>query len=111
MNDHEPEGAELNGDTIEVEVPAITAPTFPHETTLNNSHTFFQRMVGGGMTLKFVPIVTLPDGRQIPDPHAISIVFSAEGWEQFKRTVEADGEQSRIVTARGFPEGFLRGEG
>jgi hypothetical protein len=110
-SDWQHDGAERNGDSIEVEVPAITAPTFPHETTLNNSHTFFQRTVGGGMLLKFVPLVTLPNGQQLPDPHATCVMFSPEGWEQFRRQVAADGIESRIVTARSFPEGFLRGEG
>lgn len=102
---------ELNGDSVEIEVPPVTAPTFPTETTLTNSHTFFQRTVGGGMLLKFVPLVTLPNGQSLPDTHSTGVQFSPEGWEQFKRDVEVDGERSRIVTARTFPEGFLRGEG
>lgn len=110
-HEHEPEDAKLNGDSVEVEIPEMTAPVFPTESTLTNSHTFFQRTVGGGMTLKFVPLIALPDGRTLPDTHATCVQFSAEGWERFKRSIAADGVESRIVTARGFPEGFIRGEG
>jgi len=103
-------GEESNGDSVEVEVPATTAPTFPHETTLTNSHTFFQRTIGGGMMLKFVPLVVLPDGRTLPDTHAVCVLFSADGWERFKRQAAADGDAPAIVTARNI-EGFLGGSG
>lgn len=107
----EPNGADRNGDMVEVEVPAVTAPVFPVEATLTNSHVFFQRTVGGGMLLKFVPLITLPDGRQLPDTHATCVQFNAEGWERFKRTVKVDGVESPITVVRDLPGGFLGGGG
>lgn len=113
MNDDERDALDLARDDdepVEFEIPAATAPTFPVEHTLNNSHTFYQRTVGGGMDLKFVALVTLPDGRNIPSPEATVIRFGPEPWERFKREVEADGDKPRIETVRHFPGGLLNGD-
>jgi hypothetical protein len=103
--------AEQNGDSIEVEVPAITTPTFPVEQTLNNSQAFFQRTIGGGMLLKVVPLITTPRG-VLPAHEATVIVFSADGWDRFKRAVAADGDAPpQVETALHIPGGLLNGEG
>lgn len=101
MGEREPE-------EIEVEVPAVTAPTAPWEIVLHNSTTFFQRMVGGGMLLKFLPVVATPEG-YVPVPPGVGVEFSAEAWERFKREVEADGERPRVQVARSFGGGPLNG--
>lgn len=102
--------ADANGDSIEVEVPAITSPTFPAEVTLNNSHAFFQRTIDGGMIVKFVPLVPTAHGN-MPAHEATCVVFSGEGWERFKRTVQADGvAPPQVETALHIPGGLLNGE-
>lgn len=119
MSDEHPQDAdsspdftpdELNGDTIEVEIPSVTAPTFPIEHVLNNSHTFFQRTIGGGMDLKFVALVATQHGN-MPAPDATVVRFNAESWDRFKRECMADGDKPRIQTVRHFPGGLLNGEG
>ena len=99
--------ATRNGDSIEVEIPPTTAPVFPIERTLNNSKIFFQKMIGGGMLLKIVPLIATPNGN-IPHPEAVCVIFGEAGWEQFKREVAADGA-SPIQIVSVFPkvEGFL----
>lgn len=92
----------------EIEVPPLTAPVFPWELLLRNSATFFQRTIGGGMQLKFCPVVIGPDGGH-PLPPGVVIEFGAEGWERFKAEVAADGDKPRIATVRHFPGGPLSG--
>jgi hypothetical protein len=107
MSDDEPEVEQ-----IEFEVPAVTAPTLPTEHVLNNSVNFFQRLVGGSMQLKFVPLVVLPDGRSVPAPEAYVVLFNPDSWERFKREVAADGMKAPgIETVRHFPGGLLNGDG
>lgn len=79
-------------DIREIEVPRQTAPMFPSELTFNSSKFFFQRLPGGGMTLKFAPAA----GQQVL-PLPVAINFDANGWERFKRAVEVDGEMPNIV--------------
>lgn len=96
---------------VEFEIPATTAPTLPTEHTLNNSATFYQRRVDGGMIVKFVPIVMTPNGA-VPAPDAYCVSFSVDGWERFKREVAADGvKPPSIETVRHFPGGLLNGDG
>lgn len=97
-------------DAIVLKIPAVTAPTFPVEHALNNSVTFFQRTIDGGMDVKFVALVTLPDGRNLPSPEATVIRFNPQAWERHKREVAADGEKSKIETVRHFPGGLLNGD-
>lgn len=102
MNEHEPE-------QVEVEVPAQTAPTLPVEHFLHYSATFYQRQIGGGMLVKFVPLVATPAGN-VPAPEAYCVEFSPEGWDRFKREVAADGARGPVIeTARHVPGGFLNG--
>jgi hypothetical protein len=95
---------------IELEIPAVTAPTFPWEVVLHNSATFYQRMVGGGMQLKFCPLLPTPQGH-LPVPPGVTIEFNAEAWERFKREVAVDGEKPRVETFRSFGGGPLNGGG
>lgn len=103
MGDHEPEQVE------EVEVPPLTAPVLPLEVVLHNSTTFYQRMIGGGMQLKFAPLVQTPAG-YVPTTPGYVVEFGAEAWERFKREVAADGERPpQIETVRHIPGGPLNG--
>lgn len=96
---------------VEHELPPVTAPTFPTEHVLNDSHTFFQRVVSGGMLVKFVPLVHTRGG-VVPAPDAYCISFSPEGWERFKTEVLADGAKAPVIeTARSFPGDLLNGGG
>jgi hypothetical protein len=112
MTEHADElHGEPDAEAVEFEIPAVTAPTMPVEHTLTNSHTFYQRTVGGGMQVKFLPIVMTPSGA-VPAPEAYVIVFNPDGWERFKREVAADGvKPPTIETARHFPGGLLNGDG
>lgn len=73
-----------------------TAPDLPWEMTLKQSKAFFQRVPGKGMILKFVPAV----GQQIMPP-AVTVQFDQEGWERFKKLVQADGEMVALHTPNG----------
>ena len=95
-------------EVVELEIPAVTSPTFPWEMVLHNSVTFYQRMVGGGMQLKFCPLAATPQG-YAPLPPGFTIEFNPDAWERFKREVEADGEKPRIETFRSFGGGPLNG--
>lgn len=108
MNENERSDDEL--EQVELEIPDVTAPVMPTEHTLNNSHTFYQRTIGGGMLLKFVPLVARGDGSVVPAPEAYVVAFSPEGWERFKREVSLDGvTPPRVETVRTFPGGLLNG--
>lgn len=96
------------GSTLDEEIAEIeqTAPDLPWELTLKNSATYFQKLPGGRMVLKFVPIALTPQGAMMTPP-GIEIVFGADGWERFKEEVAADGEKPPekpvIQTARALP--------
>jgi hypothetical protein len=101
--DREPE-------TIDVDLPATTAPVFPTEHVLSSSQVFFQRMIGGGMQLKFVAVIMSPRG-PLPAPEATVINLTPDGWEVFKRIVAADGVvPPQVETALHIPGGLLNGE-
>lgn len=107
----EPTDIEPEEEAVEFEIPAVTAPVFPYEMVLNDSHTFYQRTIGGGMDVKLVPVVQTPNGRA-PALPATVVRFSPEGWERFKREVANDGEKApNIETVRAFPGGLLHREG
>lgn len=90
------------------EIPAATAPVFPLEEVLHNSAHFFQRTIGGGMLLKFCPLVTTPQG-SVPALPAVVVEFSPEGWDGFVRDVQAGERRPHIPTVRHFPEGLNGG--
>lgn len=98
-------------DEVELEIPALTAPVLPVETTFDNAAMLYQRTIGGGMLLKMLPLVATAQGT-MPTPHAYVAKFSPEGWERFKREVAADGVKAPAVeTARTIPGGLLRANG
>lgn len=100
---------ERNGDSLEIEVPAVTAPTFPIERVIWNSETFYQRDIAGNMIVKLVPLIATTGGN-VPHAEALCFMFSPEGWERFKREVAADGAKAPLIEAmRHFPGGFPNG--
>jgi hypothetical protein len=85
----------------------VTAPTFPWELVLNDSMTFFQRLPGGGMQIKFSPAVRTPNG-VMPLPPGFVVEFGNVGWARFKEEVAADGEKKpTIETASSIPGGII----
>lgn len=93
---------------VEIEIPPVTAPTLPHEIILHNSANWYQRLVGGGMALKFCPLVQTPGG-WVPTTPGFVVEFGPEAWERFRAEVAADGVKSRIETHRTLPGGGLNG--
>lgn len=92
------------------ELPAVTAPTFPWEIMLNESAVFYQRLIGGGMAVKFVA-VAMTQGGWAPLPPGVVIVFNDKTWERFKREVAADGEKAPMIeTATHVPRLHTNGE-
>lgn len=101
--------ADEDGDQVEIEIPAVTAPTFPIERMIWNSETFYQRDIAGNMIVKLVPLINTQRGN-VPHAEALCIVYSPAGWERFQREVAADGVKApTIETTQHFPGGFLNG--
>lgn len=79
-------------------------PITPH-LVVDNSVTSYIRTDDGGTILCFTPIVMLGDQGALQPPQ-IRIEFSPDGWEIFRREVEADGVKSNIQISRGLPPGL-----
>jgi hypothetical protein len=92
----EKEAVELEEEVAPEEQIQVTAPVFPWEIVLNSSQTFFQRLPGGGMQIKFAPAVRTPNGA-MPMPPGIVVEFGNVGWERFKEEVAADGEKRPTI--------------
>lgn len=106
-----PEVEQPEVEQVEIEVPPATAPVLPLEVVLHNSVNWFQRLVGGGMQVKFAPLVQTPAG-YVPTTPGYVVEFSADAWERFKREVAADGVKApAIETVRHFPGDPLNGAG
>jgi hypothetical protein len=95
---------------VRFELPAVTAPVFPWEITLNESAAFYQRLIGGGMAVKFVAVAMTPQG-WAPLPPGVVIIFTDKAWERFQREVAAGGEKAPVVeTATAIPRLHLNGD-
>lgn len=93
----------IEPERVEVEIPPVTAPEFSWEIHLNVAGYYFQRLLGGGMQLKFCPIIAAPGGGAAPSMPGIAIRFpDADAWAEFKRRVGMDGEIPIIQTVREF---------
>jgi len=81
-----------------------TAPVFVSELVMGGHVHWLQKLPGGGMQLKLCAAMPSPQGPRLQMP-AYVFEFTREGWENFKRAVEADGDVSPIAIATHLPPG------
>ena len=95
-------GEPMDGDGA-VEELTPSAPVTPWELSLKSAGWWFQRMPGGLMALKFVPVTPDGQGGVALMPPAVEILFGADSWRTFQQEVAAGEKKPQIKTAVALP--------
>jgi hypothetical protein len=96
-----------NGNGIDEEPAFVqTVPVTPWEISLKSAGWWFQRMPGGAMLLKFVPVTQDGQGGTALMPPAVEVMFGADGWQTFQEEVAAGEKKPQIQTATALPDGL-----